>query len=163
MMAPTIAYSTAVRAERESARGHAREAGMVGRGGAHGHAQQAAHGAPQADAHADVILALGSAGSERLRSAIVQILANMLDLHLPAQAAAERPRLHHHRGTIHAEGGTALEVALALEAAGYDVNRWPTTDLFFGGAQVAVRRALDEGVAFDGGGDPRRGGAAIVV
>ena len=114
-------------------------------------------------ARADFLVALGSAGSERLRSAIVQILVNMLDLKFPAQEAVDRPRLHHQRGTIQAEGGTPAEVARALEAAGYDVNRWSVTDLFFGGAQVAVRGALDGEVLFDGGGDHRRGGAAIVL
>ena len=122
-----------------------------------------AYAPAQGTARTDVVMALGSAGSERLRSAIVQILVNMLDMGLPAQEAVDRPRLHHHRGTIHAEGCTPDEVALALESAGYDVNPWPVTDLFFGGAQVTVRRTLSGEVVFDGGGDPRRGGAAIVV
>lgn len=109
------------------------------------------------------LMALGSAGSERLRSAIVQILVNVLDLGLSVQEAVDRPRLHHQRGTVHAEGGTPAAVVRALESAGYDVNRWTVTDLFFGGAQVAVRRAIEGRGLFDGGGDHRRGGAAIVV
>lgn len=118
-----------------------------------------------ADGAAEIgeLLALGSAGSERLRSAIVQILVNMLDLGLSAQEAVDRPRLHHQRGTVHAEGGTPAAVVRTLESAGYDVNRWTVTDLFFGGAQVAVRRAIEGEALFDGGGDHRRGGAAIVV
>ena len=115
------------------------------------------------------LVALGSAGSERLRSAIVQILVNMIDLDMAPQEAVDQPRLHYHRDVLHAEGGTPDTVAAAVAAAGYDVNRWPMRDLFFGGAQVAKRRvahAVDHGetgTTFEGGGDPRRGGTARVV
>lgn len=115
------------------------------------------------------LVALGSAGSERLRSAIVQILVNMIDLDMAPQEAIDQPRLHYHRDVLHAEGGTPHTVADALAAAGYDVNRWPVRDLFFGGAQVAKRRVArdvergETGTTFEGGGDPRRGGTAIVV
>jgi len=47
-----------------------------------------------------------------------------------------------------------------LERAGYAVKAFHERNLFFGGAQVAVRGA--DG-SFSGGGDDRRGGAAIVV
>lgn len=115
------------------------------------------------------LTALGSAGSERLRSAIVQILVNIVDLGMAPQAAVDRPRLHYHKGVLHAEGGTPDSVAESLAAAGHEVNRWPMRDLFFGGAQVVERRTavgtdgLASRHAFDGGGDPRRGGVAIVV
>lgn len=110
------------------------------------------------------LVALGSAGSERLRSAIVQILVNMIDLGMDPRAAVDEPRLHYHKGVLHAEGGTSETTARALSAAGYEVNRWPVRDLFFGGAQVSERKAHDGGaVSFDGAGDPRRGGVAIVV
>ena len=48
----------------------------------------------------------------------------------------------------------------ALEAAGRTVSPFRARNLFFGGAQAA---ALDADGRFSGGGDPRRGGAAIVV
>jgi len=122
---------------------------------------------PHAEAATPSLLAIGSAGSERLRSAIVQVLVNMIDLRLPAQAAVDRPRLHHHQGTIHLEGGTPEAVACALEKQGRAVRRWPVTDLFFGGTQVATFTAAGGRPggrpAFDGGGDPRRGGVAVVV
>ncbi len=40
------------------------------------------------------LIALGSAGSERLRSAITQVLVNIIDRGLPAQEAVDAPRLH---------------------------------------------------------------------
>jgi gamma-glutamyltranspeptidase/glutathione hydrolase len=48
----------------------------------------------------------------------------------------------------------------ALRAAGRTVRSFRAPNLFFGGAQVAERRS--DGT-FSGGGDPRRGGAAVVV
>jgi gamma-glutamyltranspeptidase/glutathione hydrolase len=48
----------------------------------------------------------------------------------------------------------------ALEDAGREVSPFRARNLFFGGAQAA---ALDPADGFSGGGDPRRGGAAIVV
>ncbi|NJD18033.1 MAG: gamma-glutamyltransferase [Gemmatimonadetes bacterium] len=109
------------------------------------------------------LVALGSAGSERLRSAIVQTLFNIVEGGLPVQPAIDAPRVHLDRGVVHLEPGIPEEVSAHLEASGRMVRRWPTTALYFGGVQ-AVASIPDEGaVCFDGGGDPRRGGAAIVV
>ena len=114
----------------------------------------------------DRLIAVGSAGSERLRSAIVQVLVNTLDLDMPARAAVEAPRIHLDRGTVHVEAGLPPEVAGHLEAHGGRVHAWPVMDLYFGGAQIASRhrRGGAGGTPeYDGAGDPRRGGAAIVV
>jgi gamma-glutamyltranspeptidase/glutathione hydrolase len=51
-------------------------------------------------------------------------------------------------------------VADELEAAGYPVVRWRARNLFFGG--VSAVEILDDG-SLAGAGDPRRGGAAVVV
>jgi gamma-glutamyltranspeptidase / glutathione hydrolase len=67
------------------------------------------------------------------------------------------PRVHFEDGVVYAEPG--IDTA-ALEAAGRDISRFRDLNLFFGGAQAVERDA--EG-RFWGGGDPRRGGAAIVV
>jgi gamma-glutamyltranspeptidase / glutathione hydrolase len=103
-------------------------------------------------------LALGSAGSNRIRSAILQTIVAVLDHGLDADEAVRRPRIHLEDGIIYAEPG--VDVA-ALEAAGHTVSRFRALNLFFGGAQ-AVERDLASGV-FAGGGDPRRGGAAVVA
>ncbi|HEY8866993.1 MAG TPA: hypothetical protein VIM22_08665, partial [Solirubrobacteraceae bacterium] len=47
-----------------------------------------------------------------------------------------------------------------LEAQGYDVTRWRRRNLFFGGASAVERRADGTLAA---AGDPRRGGAGVVV
>jgi len=105
------------------------------------------------------VLALGSGGSTRLRSAIVQVLSNVLDFGLPLPEAVSMPRIHFEEGVLHLEGGTPPGVAAALERRGYCVNRWPERNMYFGGVHCA---------GFVGGkwvavGDSRRGGFALSV
>jgi gamma-glutamyltranspeptidase/glutathione hydrolase len=102
-------------------------------------------------------LAVGSAGSNRIRSAVLQTIIRSIDDGLEAQAAIDAPRVHFEDDMVYTEPG--VDVA-ALEAAGRSVSPFRALNLFFGGAQAA---ALDASGRFSGGGDPRRGGAAIVV
>jgi gamma-glutamyltranspeptidase / glutathione hydrolase len=102
-------------------------------------------------------LAVGSAGSNRIRSAVLQTIVRCVDDGLRAQAAIDAPRLHFEDEIVYAEPG--IDVA-ALERAGRTVSRFRDRNLFFGGAQAAMR---DHDGGFTGGGDPRRGGAAVVV
>jgi gamma-glutamyltranspeptidase/glutathione hydrolase len=107
-------------------------------------------------------LCVGSAGSNRIRSAILQTILRSIDDGLPAQEAVDAPRLHYEDGVVYTEPGIDVE---ALAAAGWQVGPFRERNLFFGGAQAAARE--EGGVAgrggFSGGGDPRRGGAAIIV
>jgi gamma-glutamyltranspeptidase/glutathione hydrolase len=105
-------------------------------------------------------LVAGSAGSARLRGAIVQIVVNVLGRGLGVREAIDRPRVHVDEPHVHLEGGFDPAAADALEAAGYDVVRWGGRNLFFGGA-AAVELLPDGTLA--AAGDPRRGGAGIVV
>jgi gamma-glutamyltranspeptidase/glutathione hydrolase len=102
-------------------------------------------------------LALGSAGSNRIRSAILQTILRVIDERLPVRAAVEAPRVHFEDGVVYAEPGIDLG---RLESAGRAVSRFGAPNLFFGGVQAVAR---DPDGAFGGAGDPRRGGAAIVV
>ncbi|CAA9285815.1 MAG: Gamma-glutamyltranspeptidase [uncultured Corynebacteriales bacterium] len=97
-------------------------------------------------------LVLGSAGSSRIRSALLQVIVNTVDLGLPVQAAVDAPRLHAEDRLVTIEPGID---GAALAAAGHVVSRFRGRNAFFGGCQ-AVGYA-DGGLA--GGGDPRRGGA----
>ncbi len=103
-----------------------------------------------------VELALGSAGSNRIRSAILQVVVGVVDHGLDAAAAIRAPRLHVEGGVVYAEPG--IDMA-ALERSGREVVRFRAPNLFFGGTQ-AVERDPRTG-ALSGGGDPRRGGAAV--
>ncbi len=101
-------------------------------------------------------LVLGSAGSNRIRSAILQVICSVVDRGLAAGPAVEAPRLHLEDGVVYAEPGIDLA---ELEAAGRTVAPFRARNLFFGGTQ-AVERDAQTG-ALSGGGDPRRGGAAV--
>jgi gamma-glutamyltranspeptidase/glutathione hydrolase len=102
-------------------------------------------------------IVLGSAGSNRIRSAILQTIIRVLDEGATADAAVRAPRVHFEDGVVYAEPG--IDVA-ALQADGQRVALFRDRNLFFGGAQAVVR---DPCGVFSGGGDPRRGGAALVV
>ena len=106
-------------------------------------------------------LALGSAGSNRIRSAILQTILAVVDDGLSAEEAVARPRLHVEEDVVDAEPGIDTAALDALEERGWNVRRWTETNLFFGGVQ-AVARDPESG-AVSGGGDPRRGGVAMVV
>jgi gamma-glutamyltranspeptidase/glutathione hydrolase len=109
----------------------------------------------------DVEIALGSAGSNRIRSAVLQTIVGVVDHGLSAEDAVHRARLHYEQGLVDAEPGIDAGGLDALERDGLHVQRWAERNLFFGGVQ-AVARDRESG-ARTGGGDPRRGGVAIVV
>jgi gamma-glutamyltranspeptidase/glutathione hydrolase len=106
-------------------------------------------------------VALGSAGSNRIRSAIVQTIVGVIDRGLAAQAGVDAPRIHVEGDLIDAEPGVDPEALASLGAAGWRLRRWEEANLYFGGVQ-AVARDPDTG-QLSGGGDPRRGGVAVAV
>jgi gamma-glutamyltranspeptidase/glutathione hydrolase len=106
-------------------------------------------------------IAIGSAGSNRIRSAIIQTVLGVVDHGLAAQDAVSAPRLHVEEGQVDAEPGVDDAALDRLEQAGWTVRRWSELNLFFGGVQ-AVARNPGTG-RLTGGGDPRRGGVATVV
>jgi gamma-glutamyltranspeptidase/glutathione hydrolase len=103
-------------------------------------------------------LVLGSAGSNRIRSALLQVIVNAIDGGMEAQPAVDAPRLHVEDGAVYVEPGVDLA---ALGQVGQTVTRFRARSLFFGGCQ-AVERNRHTGV-LSGGGDPRRGGAVVVA
>jgi gamma-glutamyltranspeptidase/glutathione hydrolase len=102
-------------------------------------------------------LVLGSAGSNRIRSAILQTIIRVVDDGLDVRAAVEAPRVHFEDGVVYAEPGVNLG---ELEGTGARVARFRDRNLFFGGVQAVERAAGGE---MRGAGDPRRGGAAAVA
>jgi gamma-glutamyltranspeptidase/glutathione hydrolase len=105
-------------------------------------------------------LVLGSAGSIRLRGAILQVAVNVLEHGLPVEEAISAPRVHLEEPHVHCEGGHDPAELDRLEARGYDVTRWRRLNLYFGG--VAAVAVADDGT-LSAAGDPRRGGHGIVV
>ncbi len=105
-------------------------------------------------------LVVGSAGSIRLRAAILQIVANVVDHGMTVEEAIEAPRVHLEGDVLQLEGGIASDTADRLEEGGLEVVRWGGRNLYFGGAAaVAVR----EDGGLEAAGDSRRSGAGVVV
>jgi gamma-glutamyltranspeptidase/glutathione hydrolase len=102
----------------------------------------------------DVSLAVGSGGSKRIRTALVQVVSGVVDQGRSLPDAVESPRLHWDGAQLHVEPGWPAAVVAALEAR-WPVTRWPQRDLYFGGVQaVAPGR--------EAAADSRRGGAATL-
>ena len=114
------------------------------------HSQNSRHGAAR--------LVVGSAGSNRIRSALLQVIVNVVDRGLAAQDAVDAPRVHYMPDSLFAEPGISAE---GLAAAGLPVTLFRGTNLYFGGCQAV---ACDPATgALTGGADHRRGGGVAVA
>jgi gamma-glutamyltranspeptidase / glutathione hydrolase len=102
-----------------------------------------------------VVLAAGAAGGTRLRSALVQVLAGVLDEGLGVADAIARPRLHPAGRTVHLEPGFDAGVETTLAQAGWEVREWPAQHHYFGGVSAITPTG--------GAGDPRRNGEARML
>jgi gamma-glutamyltranspeptidase/glutathione hydrolase len=108
-----------------------------------------------------VELVLGSAGSNRIRSALLQTIVGAVDHDLDAREAVDAPRVHFEGGVLYAEPGIELGELVGIEQIVADgeqrIVHFAELNLFFGGVQ-AVRQRHG---ALSGAGDPRRGGVAV--
>jgi gamma-glutamyltranspeptidase/glutathione hydrolase len=107
-------------------------------------------------------LVLGSAGSVRLRGAIMQTVVNVIGHGLPVEESVTRARVHLDEPIVQCEGGEDVDRAAldGLERLGYELVRWRDRNLFFGGVSAVEVRG--DG-ALAAAGDPRRGGHGMVV
>ena len=102
---------------------------------------------------------LGSGGSNRLRTAILQVLVNVIDFGMPLDAAVNAPRLHFENELLSIEPGFDHSQLQPLLRVFKDHHLWEQNNLFFGGVHaVAEHRG-----GFTGAGDSRRDGVAIVL
>jgi gamma-glutamyltranspeptidase/glutathione hydrolase len=97
--------------------------------------------------------ALGSGGSKRIRTAILQVLINLIDFNYPLKEAIEAPRIHYEDGTVQAEPDSYREVLDILKRH-YTVNVWESRNMYFGGVHT-VRSDMV------GWGDSRRDGNVL--
>ena len=103
-------------------------------------------------------IALGSAGSNRIRSAIVQVLVNILDFDQSLEEAVSRPRIHLESARLSVEGGFESESEAFLCDQVAETHVWPDQNLFFGGVNAV---SLDSSGTFSGSADPRRQGSVV--
>jgi gamma-glutamyltranspeptidase / glutathione hydrolase len=111
------------------------------------------------DDDGDLVLAAGSAGASRIRTALLHTLVNVLVEEQEMGPALAQPRFHvvaeGDRRIAHIEPGCPERDVDGLSRAGYEVSRWDGLNHYFGGVS-AVGHA---GAA----GDPRRGGVGLLA
>ena len=98
-------------------------------------------------------LAIGAAGGTRLRTALLTVLARIVDDGLSVQDAIDAPRIHPAGDVVNAEPGADEHALEALESQGRTVRRWLERHHYFGGVSALGRAGA--------GADPRRSGAAL--
>ncbi len=104
-------------------------------------------------------VALGSGGSNRIRTAILQVISNLVDFGMSPEQAVAAPRVHCENDNLNIEPGFPQSVLEQLASA-YPVHHvWQQQNLFFGG----VHSVEWDGTRFHGVGDPRRGGVGAVA
>lgn len=104
-------------------------------------------------------VALGSGGSNRIRSTMLQVLLNIDAFDMTLHGAVSAPRMHVEDDLLSVEPGfdDALLDQLSLE----NQSRWDSEDMFFGGVHAAKVSA--DGMTFSAVGDARRNGHHISI
>ena len=103
--------------------------------------------------------ATGSGGSSRIRTALLQVLVNLVDFAMDVEEAVSAPRIHVEDAFLSVEGGFDPERIAPVLEAWPDHQLWDAQNMFFGGAHTAA--SGPRGV--EGAGDPRRGGACAII
>ncbi|RMG69923.1 MAG: gamma-glutamyltransferase, partial [Bacteroidetes bacterium] len=101
------------------------------------------------------VFALGSGGSSRIRTAVLQVLVNLIDHGMHPEDAVLHPRLHWEHGVLNLEPGL-IEHPHLLRWDDAKVILWHEPNMFFGGVHLVGR---DRKGRLLGVGDARRDGA----
>lgn len=102
---------------------------------------------------------LGSGGSTRIRTAILQVLLNLIDKKMDIRQAVQSPRVHFENNFLNIEKGLPEKTVDLLKNNYPDHKIWERGNLFFGGVNVVSGNSRQ----FSGFGDPRRGGVSIIL
>ncbi len=102
---------------------------------------------------------LGSGGSNRIRTALAQVIMHMIDREWPIDAAIDATRLHVEAGALDVElSGLAEADRTELSAAYPEATFWESPSMFFGGAHGVMR---DRKGSCWAAADARRAGVAL--
>jgi gamma-glutamyltranspeptidase / glutathione hydrolase len=104
-------------------------------------------------------IVLGSGGSNRIRTAILQVISNLLDFDLSIEEAVASPRVHWENDVFNIEPISQPEIIEQMRLPqATQVVLWQEQNMFFGGVHAVRKTANGE---MEGSGDPRREGIAI--
>ncbi|MCA1991089.1 MAG: gamma-glutamyltransferase [Coleofasciculus sp. S288] len=102
-------------------------------------------------------IVLGSGGSNRIRTAILQVISNILDFEMSVKEAVESPRVHWENEIFNVEPGfPEAEVNKMVLPTNSQLVRWQEKNLFFFFFYSGL--ATSDGLV-EGAGDRRRDGA----
>jgi len=104
------------------------------------------------------VIALGSGGSNRIRTAIVQVLWHLIDNGEDLPSAVNASRIHYERELLSIEPGLPPEILEKLCVEIPKNHLWKDKNLFFGGVHGA---GFHPEKGFLGAGDPRRHGVCV--
>ena len=107
--------------------------------------------------HGAARLVVGSAGSNRIRSALLQVIVNVVDRGLAAQDAVDAPRCT----TMPTACSPSRGIRGGAGRDGLPVTLFRDTNLYFGGCQAVASDPATG--ALTGGADHRRGGGVAVA
>lgn len=102
-----------------------------------------------------VKLVIGSGGSKRIRTAISQVLSQVVDFKRSLQEAVDAPRLYLDEDCLQLEPGFSDIAVNSLEKI-IPINLWKQQDVYFGGVHAVIPGE-------EGAGDSRRGGSVVAV
>jgi gamma-glutamyltranspeptidase/glutathione hydrolase len=118
--------------------------------------------APSIFENEKVALVLGSAGSNRIRSAILQTIIRVVNYKLDLETAVNDSRLHFENGKLDLEEGFSKEEVKKIKTSNLvdTVNLWKEKSLFFGGANCLFYNKEKQNLTAVG--DIRRDGKGVV-
>jgi gamma-glutamyltranspeptidase/glutathione hydrolase len=105
-------------------------------------------------------MALGTGGSNRIRTAMLQVVRHITSGGMDVEAAVMAPRIHVEGDSVEVEDVGQGEHILSAAASGRQLARFESRHLYFGGVHSARKRADGRFEAF---GDPRRSGEGIIA
>ena len=100
-------------------------------------------------------IVLGSGGSKRIRTAVLQVISNIIDFKMPVDEAVSSPRVHWDNQVFHVEPGFSEDANLIPIPPNNQLVEWQSKNLFFGGVHTVIR--TKNGV-IEGASDHRRDG-----
>ncbi len=104
-------------------------------------------------------LAMGSGGANRIRTAITQVISNLIDFSLPLTEAVNNSRIHCENDTIDIEPGIDPSVIDSMaDLSGIKKVYFERKSMYFGGVHCVK---IDDNGRLVGAGDQRREGAVL--
>lgn len=106
-------------------------------------------------------IALGSGGSNRIRTAILQVISNLIDFDMPIEVAVNSPRIHWEAEVFSLEPHqNNLEIDCQSFPFNGQVELWQQQNMFFGGVHAVAQNPSGQ---LSGAGDSRRGGSIAIL